>query len=115
MTTRTQFDYDGIRTLSDKLSRPMSTLIALSGNNDPFYITSARQEQAMWFAELWERLNAGAGMHLRKFHYRIISQKAPIIKLDGTPYENTMNDWQGLSHASRDARYLGLVPAEHFV
>jgi hypothetical protein len=108
-------NYDGIKKLAANLGRPAHTLIALAPDNDPFYITPARQAAAKWFAELWERLGVGAGMHIRRFHYLIVSQQRPVIKVDGAPYENTANCWQGLAQASRDARFLKLVPAKHFV
>jgi hypothetical protein len=109
------FNYEGINALADKLGRPVQTLIALAAANDPFYIAPYRQVRAEWFAELWERLGVGAGWHLRRFHYRIISQTAPVTTFDGAAYENTVECWSMLGMASRDARFLKLVPAEHFV
>jgi hypothetical protein len=98
-----------------EMGRPAHTLIALAPDNDPFYITPARQAAAEWFAELWGRLKGGPGMHIRKFHYIVVSQPEPIEQADGAPYENTTNSWTYLAQASRDARFLGLVPAEHFI
>jgi hypothetical protein len=116
MTERKRpLNYDGIKALAASLDRPARSLIALDGCNDPFYLTPARQANAEWFAELWERLGAGAGMHVRRFHYLVISQDEPIAMVNGDPYENTVNCWVYLGQASRDARYLKLVPAEHFV
>jgi hypothetical protein len=108
-------DYHGIKALAATLARPAHTLIALAPDNDPFYITPARQAAAEWFAELWDRLKAGAGMHVRAFHYRLVSQPEPIKRADGALYENTTNSWIYPGQASRDARFLKLVPAEHFV
>jgi hypothetical protein len=115
MSAEAPLTYDDIRALSKELGRPAHTLIALAPDNDPFYLQPSRRAQAMWFADLWKRLGASAGMHLRRFHYQVISQARPVLKLDGTTYENTMNCWIGLGQASRDARFMGLVPAEHFV
>jgi hypothetical protein len=78
-------------------------------------VDAAERAQARWFADLWKRLGAGAGMHLRRLHYQIISQAKPVMRVDGTPYENTTNCWINLGQASRDARFMGLIPAEHFV
>jgi hypothetical protein len=108
-------DYAGIKRMSASMGRPAHTLIALAPDNDPFYITPARQAAAEWFAELWDRLKAGPGMHVREFHYRLVSQPEPIEQADGAPYENTTNSWIYLGQASRDARFLKLVPAEHFI
>jgi len=38
-----------------------------------------------------------------------------IYKPNGEPYENTQNNWNYLVQASKYARYLGLVPMNHFV
>ena len=81
-TQRPAIDYDRIKVMSAELGRPAHTLIALAPDNDPFYITPARRAAAEWFAELWERLGAGAGMHVRRFHYLIVSQETPIEMID---------------------------------
>jgi hypothetical protein len=44
-------------------------------------------------------------------HYRLVSQKEPILRPDGEPYENTLEASIFLSNAARDARYLDLIPA----
>ena len=109
------FDYDGLRDLAAALGRPVSTLIALAPANDPFYITPARQTKAEWFSALWEEFLSGRGVHVRRLHYQLISQASPPTAPDGTPYENTEACWKLLNEASRDARLVGLVPADHFV
>ena len=60
-------------------------------------------------------MDFGAGTHLRRIHYLIISQPLPIPMPDGKPYENTERCWQNLCDGGRDARYLRLVRAEDFV
>lgn len=107
--------YDRIKQLAAELDRPASTLVALAGNNDPFSITEGRCAGAEWFARLWMRLAIGSGVHLRRFHYAIISQAKPVKMSDGTAYENTLSCWKALIRTSNDARYLDLVPAEDFV
>lgn len=52
-------------------------------------------------------------MHLRRVHYRLVSQHNPTMH-DGTPYENTERCWGYLCDAGKFARYLGLVPVEAF-
>jgi len=64
-----KFDYLGIKTLAEELGRPVSTLYALSANNDPFYIAPARAKAAAWFAEEWRRLKIATGWHYRRIHY----------------------------------------------
>jgi hypothetical protein len=109
-------DYAAIKELAAKLGRPASTLIALTDDRDPFYVTPARLGSARWFARVWAVLDPPAGVHLRRLHYRFVSlpadQRPP--KLDGSPYENTERDWKIFSAASADARALGLVDAALF-
>ena len=112
---RDSFDYEGLKVLAKKLGRPASTLFALSPHTDPFYAGApARVDMALWFADLWNRLDVQRGIHLRGFHYKLISQREPVQFLDGTPYENTTECFSRLCYAGRDARYLGLVPADGF-
>jgi hypothetical protein len=108
-------DYDGIKALAIELGRPATTLHVLSHQNDPFYITPGRRADAEWFADLWQQFGFGDGTHLRRIHYRIISQKTPVLMPDGSAYENTRGCSSALGEAARDARYLGLVPIEEFV
>src|SRR5829696_3432470 len=109
------YDYDGLKELSKDTGRPASTLIVLSAQNDPFYIGPAQQAAAQWFAGLWRDHGIAKGHHLRRIHYRLVSQEAPVLMLNGTPYENTEACWKALCNASADARHLGLVPASALV
>lgn len=91
-------------------------LVPMAPANDPFLADQpARRSAAEWFARLFEQFGFGAGVHLRRIHYRIISAETPIAKPDGSAYENTDQSWKYLVNAGRDARYLGLVSADHFV
>src|SRR5262249_32005298 len=75
----------------------------------------ARRGQAEWFVEVYDRLDIRPGSHLRRIHYVIISQREPILKPDGEPYQNTLEDFGMLGNGGRDARDLGLLPALSFV
>lgn len=92
-------------------------LLALAPANDPFALhQKARRRKAEWFAEIFERFGFERGIHIRRVHYRVISQDNPILRPDnGEAYENTSTCWGLLVNASRDARYLGLVPSDSFV
>jgi hypothetical protein len=95
---------------------PQANLLALAPANDPFSLYQpARQRNAEWFADLFERFNFGLGVHVRRIHYRIISHDTPIRRPDGHAYQNTTSAWAMLVNASRDARYLSLVPSDAFV
>jgi hypothetical protein len=108
--------YDEIKALAKELRRPITTLLALKDENDPFAVDIPRRlKRAEWFALLWEGLRFGERTHTRKVHYRLVSQPEPVIMPDGKPYENTLECSKYLDWASRDARYLSLVPYGHII
>src|SRR5688572_14995836 len=75
-------------------------LLVLAPNNDPFYAGSANDQKiAEWFMELWERFGYTTRVHLRRVHYRVLSE-GNITRPDGTPYENDGNSWMFLNRAS---------------
>lgn len=112
-------DYDGIKRLSRETDRTVDSLLALSRDVDPFYVSPARLRKAQWFAEWWQRLGLESGVHVRRVHYLLVSQREPVEMpvemLDRRPYENSTQCWHALAGASADARYLGLVPATDFI
>jgi hypothetical protein len=96
--------------------RLIKEFLALAPQNDPFYAAApARQKSAEWFAELWHRMELKPGVHLRRIHYRLVSQESPVLMANGLPYENTERCWSEIGTASKAARYLGLVSPEAFV
>jgi hypothetical protein len=108
-------DYESIKAMAKRIRRPVTDLLALAANNDPFYAgVGSRRQAAEWFAGIWADHGA-AGSHLRRLHYRLVSSTAPIRKPDGANYENTPNDWDFLCGASLSARYLDLVPFDGLV
>jgi len=109
-------DYNDIKQAAKELGCSITDLIALAPQNDPFYVgTKGEHDKARWFADLWRRFGYGSGVHLRRVHYQLVSQDPPIVKPNGTVYENTENDWSYLAIAAKCARYLGLVAPEAFV
>jgi hypothetical protein len=110
------YDYLTLKILAKQTGKRVTDLIALSRNHDPFYVgTPAHIACAKWFAELWQRFGFINGIHLRRVHYRIISQEEPILLPNGNRYENTESCWGFLGDASEKARYLGLVDFSAFV
>ena len=104
------FDYDSIKELAKVANRPTPDVLALAPNNDPFIAgIGYRRRAAEWFADIWSRKY---GTHLRRIHYVMISQPKPILMPNGREYQNTLGDWNKLIEASRDARYLDLIPAD---
>ncbi len=60
-------DYTSIKQLAKQIGRPAKDLVVLAPANDPFYAgVPARQREAEWFAELWERFGFAAGVHIRR-------------------------------------------------
>jgi hypothetical protein len=115
MSAADDYDYERIKELGQEMKRSVETLVVLSTVNDPFYIQPGRQASAEWFAKLWEELKCGPGTHIRAVHYRLLSHAGGhFIGDDGRPYLNTDRCYKRLNNASQDARYLGLVPEDHF-
>ncbi len=112
-------DYDAIKQLAKQIGRSTKDLVALAVQNDPFYAgVPGRQREAEWFAGIWHRFGFSDGVHLRRIHYVLVSQREegePVLKPGGQPYENTSNDWALLNHASLSARYLDLIPLDALV
>ena len=109
-------DYNSLKEWAKSAKVKVTDLLALAPQNDPFYVgTPASVEQATWFANLWQRFNYGNGVHVRRVHYQTISQDPPVLMPDGQPYVNTLECWQYLVGASKQARYLGLVDPYSFV
>jgi hypothetical protein len=110
-------DYEALKAMAKSIGRPVKDLLALSPANDPFYAgTGARVQAGEWFAGIWGD-HGGAGVHLRRLHYRLVSQKdgKAIIRPDGRAYQNTQQDWQFLGTASLAARYLNLIEVNDLV
>jgi vacuolar-type H+-ATPase subunit H len=112
-------DYTSIKGLSKQIGRSTKDLVALATQNDPFYADQmGRRANAEWFADLWHRFGFQHGVHCRRIHYQLISQAKdgpPVLKPDGAVYENTEKAWALLSKASRDARFLNLIPLDALV
>lgn len=107
--------YDSIKQLAKQRGAKIPALLVLANQNDPFYVGApASVEAARWFADLWNGFGFGTGVHLRRVHYRLVSQKS-IKKPNGKPYRNTENDWAYLCNAGKYARYLGLVDPLAFI
>jgi hypothetical protein len=104
------FDHKSIRALAKEIKVPAIDLLAMAEVNDPFYVDIPyRTAAAQWFVELRDRIDFGYRFHIRRAHYKIVSQPIPVVKPNGEAYENTDRDWGLLLQASRDARYLELI------
>jgi hypothetical protein len=109
-------NYEAIKALAKQKGCPITDLIVLAPNNDPFYVgTPGDLKKGEWFADLWRDFRLQWGAHIRRVHYKIISQESPVPMPNGLPYENTETCWDFLSQASKMARYLNLVDPAAFV
>lgn len=109
-------NYLTIKRVAKEAGVRITDLLALAPQNDPFYVgTPAERDAARWFTDLWDRFGYTDGVHLRRVHYRLVSQDMPVMRPNGLPYENTISSWGYLCNAGKWARYLGLVDYTAFV
>lgn len=112
-----EWNYEAIKEEAKEMGVSVNDLLALSPNNDPFYVGSQGQlEKANWFNDIYTKMGRPLECHVRRAHYWFISQ--PISerkKPDGAIYENTKKDENFLNLASKYARYAGLVPVENII
>jgi hypothetical protein len=87
-------------------------LTALSSGNDP-YRQEIKRVEGEWFARWFEELCPQRRIHLRGFHYLLVTSS--IVKPNGSPYRNVDDEWEWLSKASVAARWLGLLPFNRIV
>src|SRR4051794_36044966 len=96
--------------------RLLATLYTLGSANDPFMADQDfRSKHADWIAKLFERLELPQRVHVRQVHYKLVSQETPVLQVDGEPYVNSSDCFNRLCDAIRDARYLGLIPADAII
>ena len=82
-------DYETIKAVAKEAGVTIADLCALAPNNDPFYTGRPSEvKAARWFADLWQRFGYTDGVHLRRVHYRIVSQDPPVSRPDGTLYNS---------------------------
>jgi len=78
--------------LVKELGRPLASLCGQSASTDPFIADKPiRREKGEWLAQIWRALGIRPGAHLRRIHYRVVSQALPILMPDGQPYMNTID------------------------
>jgi hypothetical protein len=112
---------------------PLDETMALKPKDDPFNLGQPmRINRAKWFAQLWNTFGFPHGVHLRRIHYALVGlADVPTPELTGRSrssymrwrgsttgmpvFVNTDDCWRMLTDGGRDARYLGLVPANAFV
>lgn len=108
-------DYTFLKSLAFRSGLSSKDLLALSPQNDPFYVGARKQrEKGEWFAAIYRAMGSPPRCHIRRVHYWLVTTNA-VPKPDGKPYQNTQNDWGLLTLAAKYARYLGLVPIENII
>ncbi len=92
----------------------MGDILALARQNDPFACgTKTQIEQAEWFLNLWNKFGYTTGVHLRRIHYQIVSQRERSTHT-GETYQNTVEHWGYLCESAKFARSLRYVPVNAF-
>lgn len=108
-------DYSFLKSLAFRSGLSSKDLLALSPQNDPFYVGARKQRQkGEWFAAIYLAMGSPPRCHIRRVHYWLVTTNA-VPKPNGKPYQNTQNDWGLLTLAAKYARYLGLVPIENII
>ena len=95
-------------------NRRLGKFTVLDADNDPFRLdTPAKHRDGQWLAEQAEALGfTDRTIHLRGLHYAVLGRPKP----DGTPYENTIKNWEWLQgDCAKAARFLGYMPFERIV
>lgn len=78
--------YEAIKAMAKELRVNIPTLLVSARQNDPFMAgTPAQRERAEWFNALWQEFGFTDGVHLRRVHYKLVSQHKPL-RHDGKPY-----------------------------
>jgi hypothetical protein len=99
--------------LAAKKRRKQQSLYTLSAANDPWMADAEiRSRHARWAAKIFERFDIRSRVHVRHVFYRLVSQEAPELLPDGEPFVNTIENWNTLCDAIRDARYLDLIQTD---
>jgi hypothetical protein len=105
-----------LKELAKAMRRRLDTLYTLGGTNDPWMADQDyRSKHAYWIADLFQQLELPAKVHDRQIHYKLVSQKTPVLQVDGTPYLNDPDCYNRLCDAIKDARYLDLIPARMII
>jgi hypothetical protein len=105
-----------LKELAKTLRRRLDTLYTLGSVADPWMVDQDfRSNRAHWIADLFQRLELPPKVHDRQIHYKLVSQRTPVLQVDGTPYLNNPECYERLCHAIKDARYLDLIPARMIV
>ncbi len=108
-------NYQDLKHLAKSNKVTIRDLLVMAPQNDPFYTgTDGDLIKANWFADLWRRFGYSTGVHLRRIHYQVVSQR-DAKDCNGKPYENTERCWNDLNLSAKAARYLGLVPVDAFI
>jgi hypothetical protein len=95
--------------------RGAQDLYVLAADNDPFAKgRPSHWRDAEWFAGLWDEFGYSTDVHLRRVHYRMVTDPHPerFTLPTGEPYLNTDACWGRLCLAGTAARILGLIDVE---
>jgi hypothetical protein len=116
MTTGAPKNLSELKAMANAMRRRLQTMFPLSDNTDPWNAEQEyRSKWAYWIAEVVERLGISLGVHVRAVFYKLVSQKTPVIQVDGEPFVNTVDCFEQLGIAIRDGRYLGMIPADAII
>src|SRR5215213_11935009 len=117
---RRPYPYEEMKALQERLNEGVRRgerwttegergILAMARSNDPFYAgQDSQREAAEWFAGLFRRLGfEGRRVHVRFVHYVASGEEENPVTgeehqerlPDGTPYENTGENWEFIQTA----------------
>jgi hypothetical protein len=100
-----------MKKIAREMGVPVRSLI--SPDDDPFYWTPSRLRRARWAKDVFDETFTGTPIYSRDIHYKTIGEIVPWSEKGSSIYSG-INDTL-LTHAFRDARYLGLIPWDGIV
>ena len=103
---------DDLKKEAKKRKCNVNKLLALTSNNDPFYMPIRQIEQAEWIAKIWKK-EGSPKIHPRGFHYRIVDKNYKMP--NGIVYLNDDKCWTYLQSGFKYARLIGLIPYDQIL
>jgi hypothetical protein len=107
---------DDLVALAKELRRPLASVYALSSNANPIMVDQPyRLSRARWFFDLFEQFEMPVPFHIRRAFYRLVSQETEILQYNDVVFQNTIDCFNTLCDAGRDARYLSLISTDDII
>ena len=99
-------NYDDLKRIAKQDKVSVRDLIVMAPQNDPFYTgTEGDKIKAEWFADWWKQFGFYEGVHLRRIHYRIVSQ-GDATDCNGKPLQMRLRHWRNDCRKGRSQKQI---------